>query len=136
MIRRPPSSTRTDTLFPYTTLFRSNRDRRVHAAHFDAQVGGSGFDQGGDALGESEMHGRFRLSIDTGMKMEKMDVDRRRRFSGAGIGARDAVMRGRPDRHAAALPGSTRDMALEARALPPAALCARQSALGDRKSVV
>src|SRR3546814_9062137 len=25
MIRRPPISTRTDTLFPYTTLFRSNR---------------------------------------------------------------------------------------------------------------
>src|SRR3546814_1911767 len=25
MIRRPPSSTRTDTLFPYTTLFRSNQ---------------------------------------------------------------------------------------------------------------
>src|SRR3546814_13894537 len=37
MIRRPPRSTRTDTLFPYTTLFRSDgprnrpvwRDRRV-----------------------------------------------------------------------------------------------------------
>src|SRR3546814_7579031 len=32
MIRRPPRSTRTDTLFPYTTLFRSvlalDRDRR------------------------------------------------------------------------------------------------------------
>src|SRR3546814_6593447 len=30
MIRRPPRSTRTDTLFPYTTLFRSRRvlDRR------------------------------------------------------------------------------------------------------------
>src|SRR3546814_10285479 len=27
MIRRPPRSTRTDTLFPYTTLFRSGRDR-------------------------------------------------------------------------------------------------------------
>src|SRR3546814_10282053 len=27
MIRRPPRSTRTDTLFPYTTLFRSARDR-------------------------------------------------------------------------------------------------------------
>src|SRR3546814_6370189 len=27
MIRRPPRSTRTDTLFPYTTLFRSNRGR-------------------------------------------------------------------------------------------------------------
>src|SRR3546814_17797328 len=28
MIRRPPRSTRTDTLFPYTTLFRSVRCRR------------------------------------------------------------------------------------------------------------
>src|SRR3546814_3515728 len=27
MIRRPPISTRTDTLFPYTTLFRSRRRR-------------------------------------------------------------------------------------------------------------
>src|SRR3546814_16186263 len=27
MIRRPPRSTRTDTLFPYTTLFRSHRGR-------------------------------------------------------------------------------------------------------------
>src|SRR3546814_9135076 len=27
MIRRPPRSTRTDTLFPYTTLFRSQTDR-------------------------------------------------------------------------------------------------------------
>src|SRR3546814_5384952 len=26
MIRRPPRSTRTDTLLPYTTLFRSGRD--------------------------------------------------------------------------------------------------------------
>src|SRR3546814_5106570 len=40
MIRRPPRSTRTDTLFPYTTLFRSRQpggdegvggvERRVH----------------------------------------------------------------------------------------------------------
>src|SRR3546814_2194335 len=28
MIRRPPRSTRTDTLFPYTTLFRSCEPRR------------------------------------------------------------------------------------------------------------
>src|SRR3546814_3952442 len=27
MIRRPPGSTRTDTLFPYTTLFRSDAGR-------------------------------------------------------------------------------------------------------------
>src|SRR3546814_4726811 len=31
MIRRPPRSTRTDTLFPYTTLFRSLYRRRLHA---------------------------------------------------------------------------------------------------------
>src|SRR3546814_9978553 len=33
MIRRPPRSTRTDTLFPYTTLFRSEAQQRlvVHA---------------------------------------------------------------------------------------------------------
>src|SRR3546814_11149950 len=29
MIRRPPRSTRPDTLFPYTTLFRSGLDRGV-----------------------------------------------------------------------------------------------------------
>src|SRR3546814_8240194 len=28
MLRRPPRSTRTDTLFPYTTLFRSGEGRR------------------------------------------------------------------------------------------------------------
>src|SRR3546814_3089601 len=27
MIRRPPRSTRTDTLFPYPTLFRSSKER-------------------------------------------------------------------------------------------------------------
>src|SRR3546814_17863435 len=32
MIRRPPRSTRTDTLFPYTTLFRSS-DLRDHRRH-------------------------------------------------------------------------------------------------------
>src|SRR3546814_6547659 len=29
MIRRPPRSTRTDTLFPYTTLFRSGKLRKT-----------------------------------------------------------------------------------------------------------
>src|SRR3546814_5344588 len=31
MIRRPPRSTRTDTLFPYTTLFRSRHHQQFHA---------------------------------------------------------------------------------------------------------
>src|SRR3546814_7624840 len=29
MIRRPPRSTRTDTLFPYTTLFRSGKSTHI-----------------------------------------------------------------------------------------------------------
>src|SRR3546814_1401169 len=36
MLRRPPRSTRTDPLFPYTTLFRSRRTRGIvarEAAH-------------------------------------------------------------------------------------------------------
>src|SRR3546814_6828387 len=31
MIRRPPRSTRTDTLFPYTTLFRSDRSYHMES---------------------------------------------------------------------------------------------------------
>src|SRR3546814_3438224 len=38
MIRRPPRSTRTDTLFPYTTLFRSQR-RCTVGLSFAAQCG-------------------------------------------------------------------------------------------------
>src|SRR3546814_14884047 len=46
MIRRPPRSTRTDTLFPYTTLFRSHiglselREHRTIAV-FDQRVNGA-----------------------------------------------------------------------------------------------
>src|SRR3546814_3952716 len=52
MIRRPPRSTRTDTLFPYTTLFRS-RDHHRHAAEAKrakrrdfARAGGHGGEHG------------------------------------------------------------------------------------------
>src|SRR3546814_17272158 len=34
MIRRPPRSTRTDTLFPYTTLFRSESIRNISADQY------------------------------------------------------------------------------------------------------
>src|SRR3546814_7805255 len=48
MIRRPPRSTRTDTLFPYTTLFRSHAG--VFRPLFDLQA---------DDLGDGEgFHGR------------------------------------------------------------------------------
>src|SRR3546814_6671432 len=62
MIRRPPRSTRTDTLFPYTTLFRSylhregRLDQRAHRT--DAPVGDQGaavaarLDHRGDGVGD------------------------------------------------------------------------------------
>src|SRR3546814_9685633 len=37
MIRRPPRSTRTDTRFPYTTLFRSGRHHRFALQPADPQ---------------------------------------------------------------------------------------------------
>src|SRR3546814_5750208 len=43
MIRQPPRSTRTDTLFPYTTLFRS--------AYRDLRIGKQGFDGIGQQVG-------------------------------------------------------------------------------------
>src|SRR3546814_15194288 len=38
MIRRPPRSTRTDTLFPYTTLFRSSASRLFWIIRYGASV--------------------------------------------------------------------------------------------------
>src|SRR3546814_15738110 len=46
MIRRPPRSTRTDTLFPYTTLFRSPRlcaDREEPLFRGGERTAGDGF---------------------------------------------------------------------------------------------
>src|SRR3546814_7971126 len=51
MIRRPPRSTRTDTLFPYTTLFRS-----IVGAHAE-QVGGAH----GDAQARCQREGDFEI---------------------------------------------------------------------------
>src|SRR3546814_6719963 len=55
MIRRPPRSTRTDTLFPYTTLFRSHLARQRHGDIDD--IGGDG-DAGehAKAVARSEEH--------------------------------------------------------------------------------
>src|SRR3546814_3685921 len=53
MIRRPPRSTRTDTLFPYTTLFRS----AVSGIHQLDRAHGGGQGDGGEieqALGIDE----------------------------------------------------------------------------------
>src|SRR3546814_5742981 len=50
MIRRPPRSTRTDTLFPYTTLFRSLHRLSLHEPRLSYQL----FRSPGDSLDEGE----------------------------------------------------------------------------------
>src|SRR3546814_9930755 len=64
MIRRPPRSTRTDTLFPYTTLFRSQgvpAMRRIAIIPVVAILGAlPAFAQQGDMMqgGQGEMMGQ------------------------------------------------------------------------------
>src|SRR3546814_18374921 len=41
MIRRPPKSTRTDTLFPYTAIFRSHQRRRAATEEDGADPAGA-----------------------------------------------------------------------------------------------
>src|SRR3546814_4764873 len=51
MIRRPPRSTRTDTLFPYTTLFRSDGWDRTATAWMGSPLQLDGADIGGHMAG-------------------------------------------------------------------------------------
>src|SRR3546814_20317069 len=54
MIRRPPRSTRTDTLFPYTTLFRSEPFARAGVAPEVDDVSGGGGHGGSGSGGSPE----------------------------------------------------------------------------------
>src|SRR3546814_3497665 len=56
MIRRPPRSTRTDTLFPYTTLFRSDDSLQLPACRAERRRRGSPLHPAAPAG-----HGRRRL---------------------------------------------------------------------------
>src|SRR3546814_9889529 len=62
MLRRPPRSTRTDTLFPYSTLFRSLLDRMATVAAMvgDADAAVAALDRLLSAPGWSTIH-CFRL---------------------------------------------------------------------------
>src|SRR3546814_16117104 len=72
MIRRPPRSTRTDTLFPYTTLFRSHwRDDPEHHARSLARL----------ELDAQRLHPRRRpAGPGLGLRTGRRHLSRRRLF--------------------------------------------------------
>src|SRR3546814_2959192 len=93
MIRRPPRSTRTDTLFPYTTLFRS---AKLRCARGNAVTGGgcrtaaarlhaAGAARPGSKPGRAQVGGR-----EGGALPASAPADRRAQRQ------RDAAPRGRP----------------------------------------
>src|SRR3546814_11674641 len=53
MIRRPPRSTRTDTLVPYTTLFRSLIPSCHHSVGHSKETAGDKPEEGGDDVKSS-----------------------------------------------------------------------------------
>src|SRR3546814_3892420 len=85
MIRRPPRSTRTDTLFPYTTLFRSVRRDRVDA----------------DAVIREFQRQRARQIVEAGLAsgVDREVRRRARRFDAADIDHRTATATADHDRH-------------------------------------
>src|SRR3546814_16598895 len=73
MIRRPPRSTRTDTLFPYTTLFRS----RIAVEFRDVRPGTKGL---GAGAGDDDAADRVAVVA----RRHRRD-DRFRHFGGRGV---------------------------------------------------
>src|SRR3546814_14517582 len=88
MIRRPPRSTRTDTLFPYTTLFRSEERLVLRLAQnrFDDEI-------------DAKRHGERRcygcLFIAHGKVYPHADIDRVEDHSVKGDEPGDAVIQDR-----------------------------------------
>src|SRR3546814_19592743 len=70
MIRRPPRSTRTDTLFPYTTLFRSKAPRLAGDIRRDTDI---------ITLGQRNLLGRKGACILQASEMEgeELSLDRK-----------------------------------------------------------
>src|SRR3546814_4135003 len=79
-IRRPPRSTRTDTLFPYTTLFRSGMGDRigVHVHHVAAKLVAPFGDRPGEP--DVERHHDQRRRHQSGTELHEEDDADRRQF--------------------------------------------------------
>src|SRR3546814_15504992 len=88
MIRRPPRSTRTDTLFPYTTLFRSLIGNYDHVGRLSIQnyvfgvnggtlVNGIGPSSVGNSDLSWEKNRQFDAGLEVGLWNDRLFLDRK-----------------------------------------------------------
>src|SRR3546814_10004628 len=115
MIRQPPGSTRTDTLFPYTTLFRSSRELLPWSPRLAAEAAPTRAEarQQGSGRGDRRLHAVAAVGLG-GVQGAVGDFE----------GGVDAVDRTRGD-------GMHADAGGDADAVP---LCAARAFDQDRKS--
>src|SRR3546814_18158851 len=91
MIRRPPRSTTTDTLLPYTTLFRSQPQRHDHRGHR-----GDVDDDAADAAGHhpprrllASVEHAFQVDRDHPVEGRVVELQERRVVDDPGVADRD-----------------------------------------------
>src|SRR3546814_7418294 len=105
MIRRPPRSTRTDTLFPYTTLFRSRLDNQARQPGDEGGIGpcrrhppegGRPVPLGQLAVLDVEFYQRLRVLGSESDRHHHDRLDRARGLLDLAVGRRPAPLQ-RPD---------------------------------------
>src|SRR3546814_11378000 len=84
MIRRPPRSTRTDTLFPYTTLFRSEDRNAIEGEAVSIQLAATDADDAADALAFTLVSGPAGAMVSAGGLLQ---------WTAAGVGDRTFTVR-------------------------------------------
>ncbi len=114
---------------------RETGDRRVHAAHFDPDLGDRGVDQGSRRAGEAEMLTGLRDAVDAHVEMKQLGIDRRGKSPGRPVLAKDAVVRGRPDRDSTAFSASPLQQSNEAFTPSAPTIATTQTGIGRAESI-
>src|SRR3546814_13238277 len=96
MIRRPPRSTRTDTLFPYTTLFRSQEHPRIRPGPAARRTRRTAPARRAHAPAHARRDGRPAPAARPGQRAAALGRIRPRAFDGA-VGDRKSVVLGKSE---------------------------------------
>src|SRR3546814_4135553 len=110
MIRRPPRSTRTDTLFPYTTLFRSELALGADVPHVGAKADG---EADPDQDERRTLHHELAPAVEAGERRDEEMVERAAGIVAHGEEKQEAGQHGERDRQ------QRRRIEQPARDLPP-----------------